>query len=250
VFLFSDISTNGTLSLVNGVFGLENFTLTIAGIYARTNGTIGIIPESSLDIEGSGAFDDLVLFDYFGTGTMNNMTINRSGITVIQGSSPLTINGSFTQIAGNYSLSDFGARSLTLMGAFSQAVGTSIVGEPDSNDTFVLAGPNTGPLPAVNLTGTLDTLRMSRNGATLTMGTAVNVINLKLRDGEVAPANLLTMAEDGRVIREFGFVNAALLGTSYDVEYFQSDRIHPTEAAQPLVLKNVWRTLAPLLTKK
>ena len=30
-------------------------------------------------------------------------------------------------------------------------------------------------------------------------------------------------------------------------EYFQADRIHPTEDAQPLVLKNVWGVLAPLL---
>jgi acyl-CoA thioesterase-1 len=33
-------------------------------------------------------------------------------------------------------------------------------------------------------------------------------------------------------------------------ELFQPDRIHPTEAAQEIVLKNVWRALAPLLRKK
>ena len=32
-------------------------------------------------------------------------------------------------------------------------------------------------------------------------------------------------------------------------EFFQSDRIHPNEAAQPAMLKNVWGTLAPLLRK-
>ena len=32
-------------------------------------------------------------------------------------------------------------------------------------------------------------------------------------------------------------------------EMFQPDRIHPTEAAQPAVLKNIWRALAPLLGK-
>ncbi len=32
-------------------------------------------------------------------------------------------------------------------------------------------------------------------------------------------------------------------------ELFQPDRIHPTEAAQPAVLKNVWVALAPLLKK-
>jgi acyl-CoA thioesterase-1 len=32
-------------------------------------------------------------------------------------------------------------------------------------------------------------------------------------------------------------------------ELFQPDRLHPTEAAQPAVLKNVWAPLAPLLRK-
>ena len=50
VFLLSNITINGTLSLVEGVFGLENFTLTIAGIYDRTDdGFIGIIPGSSIE---------------------------------------------------------------------------------------------------------------------------------------------------------------------------------------------------------
>lgn len=33
-------------------------------------------------------------------------------------------------------------------------------------------------------------------------------------------------------------------------DYFQADRIHPAEAAQPLILDSVWRALAPLLKGK
>jgi acyl-CoA thioesterase-1 len=33
-------------------------------------------------------------------------------------------------------------------------------------------------------------------------------------------------------------------------ELFQPDRIHPTESAQPIIVRNVWRALAPLLRKK
>ncbi len=32
-------------------------------------------------------------------------------------------------------------------------------------------------------------------------------------------------------------------------EFFQADRIHPNETAQPAVLKNIWGALAPLLRK-
>jgi acyl-CoA thioesterase I len=38
-----------------------------------------------------------------------------------------------------------------------------------------------------------------------------------------------------------------LEGFAEKLELFQADRIHPTEAAQPAVLKNVWTKLAPLL---
>ena len=41
-----------------------------------------------------------------------------------------------------------------------------------------------------------------------------------------------------------------LEGFAEDVTMFQPDRIHPTEAAQPAILKTVWRALAPLLKKR
>ena len=40
-----------------------------------------------------------------------------------------------------------------------------------------------------------------------------------------------------------------LEGFGEKTELFQADRIHPTEAAQSAVLKNVWKPLAPLLGK-
>jgi acyl-CoA thioesterase-1 len=33
----------------------------------------------------------------------------------------------------------------------------------------------------------------------------------------------------------------------YKPELFQADRLHPTEAAQPLLLERVWTALRPLL---
>ncbi len=38
-------------------------------------------------------------------------------------------------------------------------------------------------------------------------------------------------------------------GFAENIDLFQPDRIHPNEAAQPAVLKNVWGALAPLLRK-
>jgi len=39
-------------------------------------------------------------------------------------------------------------------------------------------------------------------------------------------------------------------GVGDKAELFQPDRIHPTERAQPIIVNNVWRALAPLLRKK
>jgi acyl-CoA thioesterase I len=41
-----------------------------------------------------------------------------------------------------------------------------------------------------------------------------------------------------------------LEGFGEKLELFQPDRIHPAEAAQPAVMRNVWAKLAPLLGKK
>ncbi len=42
-------------------------------------------------------------------------------------------------------------------------------------------------------------------------------------------------------------VNFLLDGFAQDLKYFQSDRVHPTEAAQPKILDNVWKVLMPML---
>ena len=41
-----------------------------------------------------------------------------------------------------------------------------------------------------------------------------------------------------------------LEGVAERPELFQADQLHPTAAAQPLILDNVWRVIEPLLTKK
>jgi acyl-CoA thioesterase I len=39
-------------------------------------------------------------------------------------------------------------------------------------------------------------------------------------------------------------------GFGEDLRWFQADRIHPTEQAQPLMLENLWPALKPLLLAK
>ena len=39
-------------------------------------------------------------------------------------------------------------------------------------------------------------------------------------------------------------------GMADKTELFQADRLHPTEAAQPILLDNVWKVLRPVLKAK
>ena len=48
--------------------------------------------------------------------------------------------------------------------------------------------------------------------------------------------------------RRLSFVPFLFEGFGERHEYFQPDGIHPTRAAQPLMLESVWKPLAPLLT--
>ena len=41
-----------------------------------------------------------------------------------------------------------------------------------------------------------------------------------------------------------------LEGMADKIELFQADRLHPTEAAQPILLDNVWKVLRPILKAK
>ena len=49
--------------------------------------------------------------------------------------------------------------------------------------------------------------------------------------------------------RKTAFVDFLLDGVALTPELFQSDNLHPTAAAQPRLLDNIWRVLEPLLKR-
>jgi acyl-CoA thioesterase-1 len=50
--------------------------------------------------------------------------------------------------------------------------------------------------------------------------------------------------------RKAALVPLLVEGFAESFEYFQSDRIHPTAQAQPMMLETVWRVLRPLLAER
>ncbi len=220
VTMVSNVTINGALNLSSHNLFIENNTLTVGGAFSRTTGAFGARTTSSMVINGSGDFADLVFsFSEFANNPINNLTINRTGGTVFLGNS-LIVGGTFTQTNGNFSLGAFSSYTLTLRGNFAQTGGSLVV--------FGLSGlviEGAGTLPAnVAITGpNLGILTMDRPGSTFATTSPVTIVNLNLFNGVVNNATFnLTMASDGLLTRRSGGSITQVLGvsTSYDVLYF------------------------------
>jgi acyl-CoA thioesterase-1 len=101
------------------------------------------------------------------------------------------------------------------------------------------------PIPAMqdNLTAMIGTSRAA--------GATVLLVGMRIppnygRDySERFHASFESLARKHKV----AFVPFLLDGFADSLDYFQADRIHPTAAAQPRMLENVWPALRPLLTR-
>ncbi len=67
--------------------------------------------------------------------------------------------------------------------------------------------------------------------------------NYGLEYTEAFKAIFSTVAKE----QQLPFVPFLLEGIANDRQYFQGDGLHPNEAAQPILLENVWKILAPAL---
>jgi acyl-CoA thioesterase-1 len=99
------------------------------------------------------------------------------------------------------------------------------------------------PVPAMkkNLAGIID--RAQKAGA------KVLLVGMRMPPNYGEAYNRAFEQAFADLAKEFktAFLPFLLEGFGDKVELFQPDRIHPTETAQPVVLKNVLRALAPLL---
>jgi hypothetical protein len=223
VSMVGNVTINGDLTLGDNNLLIESNTLTLGGDLIRTGGALGASTTSSLTVNGSGDFGDLVfIFTEAPNNPINNLTINRSGGTVYLGSS-LIVAGAFTQTAGTFSLGQFSAYTLTLRGNFSQAVAASLA--VFDNSSLVIEGA--GTLPAnVNILGpNLFSLTMNRPSRTFSSSSALTLTNLNLFNGVVSNTSLnIVMSDGGIVTRHSGGSITSVLGTvfpgaTFDVIY-------------------------------
>ena len=221
VLMVANATINGDLTINSGSLRIESSTITLGGNYFRVGGVLGIAPASSIVINGSGDFGDLVLAHYaFLNNPMNNLTINRAGPNgiVSQGTADLTVTGTFTLTRGNFFLPSTNA--LTLMGPFTRTVNGTMSSGP--NASLTISG--SGVLPGnILLTGSIRNLTMDRTapfpaGTDFHTPSTLTVTNLNLVSGTFTSTGGVSMANGGVITRRWGALTAPLgaIGT-YDV---------------------------------
>ncbi|MBA4055240.1 MAG: hypothetical protein C0490_11045, partial [Marivirga sp.] len=223
VRMLSDATINGDLTVSNGNLLVESATLTLGGLYNQVGGFIGITPNSSIIINGSGTFGNLILLPYsFPGNPMNNLTINRAGggpNIVSQGTANLSVAGTFTLQEGDLFLGS--NNSLTVLGDFVRVNGTL---SSDVFGNFAVAG--SGSLPAdIILTGAINNLSMDRTspdpgGNVFNTTSTLVVNNLNLTSGSFSHSGGVSMADGGTITRRWGVLNNAVGAVGqYNVVY-------------------------------
>lgn len=153
------------------------------------------------------------------------------------------------------------ARRLQEKGLDYNVVNASISGETSSGGRSRIEAALTAHAPRVVIValGANDGLRglpiaQMRDNLTAIVASAQKANARVLLVGQRVPPNYGSYALQfhkafGEVARarKTALVDFLLEGVATEPQLFQADNLHPTAAAQPLLLNNVWRGLAPLL---
>jgi hypothetical protein len=216
VTLASAVTIGGSLTLTSGNLLLAANTLTLSGTYTPNANSIGITSSSGLVINGTGAFGTL---SFTGGPAIGNFTINRTSSGSVTLGNDLNVTGSFTQTAGDIIVN---GKTFQISGAanYSRTAGNLNV---NSSSTVIFTG--TGTLPsAVGFTGgTLGTLTLDKDNASLVLNTSSSLIitNLNLTGGIFTSTGSTTMASGGTITRtdDGSITNAPSATSSYNIIY-------------------------------
>jgi len=217
VTLAADVTINGELELLSGNLSLSSRTLTINGNFIPTSGSLALSSTSSIVVGGSGTFTTLPLT---GSSTLNNLTINRSGITVAL-DRDLTIDGTFTHTLGNL---DFSDDDFTINGNYANAGGQFLF---NSASTLTVRGSGTvNALPYGSTTIGSFTLNNTNGASSSNPITIANTITLQ--NGAYTGTGAITMANGSTFVRGDGSTTQAINSSgSYNLIYNGSGTVTP-----------------------
>lgn len=198
VSLAGDVTIGGNLTLTSGNLNVGAHTLTLEGSVTANGNSIAVSPNSSLVVNGSGAFGT---FPFpAGAQTLANVTVNRGNGSVVF-AQDVTITGALSLEQGNL---NFSGVTLTLNGTFSRNTGlfasTSdesalVIGESGAFGTLAFD-------PTANILGTLT---LDRSSGTVDLNSNLRVQNeLNLLEGTFTNTSGLILGDGAVLTRDSG----------------------------------------------
>ena len=215
--LHASRTVGGTLSLSSGTLAIGANTLTANGTVSRSSGSFTGGASSNLVLGGAGG--NIVSFYMAASSSLNNLTIDRSGATVIV-ANPLTVTGTLTLTNGTLSVSNsvlalygtlsLGNGSITTTTASNLSIGGTGAAFTVPSSITALAILTVNRAAGVSLSAPLS-INWSGTGLVLTRGVLTTTA-----------ANLLTLASGAASSAgsDSGFVSGPMAKTTLSTSAF------------------------------
>jgi hypothetical protein len=213
---------NGDLVLTAGNLDISGKSLTLGGIFTPNGNSLQTNAFTNLTIDDTGTISSFGLLKISNSNVLGTLTLGGTIGRIVQLGANLTIADNLALSAGDLQLNGY---TLTLQSGLT--VGTGVLTSSASSGLSI-TDEGFGILPAdlqIN-GGSINTLSVKRDGATI--GTSSNLIisNLNLFAGTFTHTGIINMSTTGKITIERGVLtNPVGAITTYDVDYIGNDDI-------------------------
>ena len=216
VTLGSALTVAGAFTQTNGIFNINGNTLTLSGTVifpiASSNGTISGSATSNISITATAITNNLYMTS--GAQTLNNLTLNTSGVTLPLGSN-LTVSGAYTQTKG---IVNINGNTLTLSGTaiFSTTAANGTISGSATSNLLLSATTITNSLFMTVGFQTLNNFTLNSAGKTLTLGAGNNITvsGAFTQTNGILSLNGQSLTLSGTVVFPAASTNGTITGTA------------------------------------
>jgi hypothetical protein len=212
--LGSNLTVSGALTQTKGILDINGTTLSLSGtiVFPTTaaNGTISGSATSNLSITGTSITNNL--FMTAGSQTLNNLTLNKAGLTLSLGSN-LTVSGTYAQTNG---IVNINGNTLLLSGTatFPAAVANGTITGSATSNLLISATTITNNLNLTAGAQTLNNFTLNSPGKTLRTGTALTVSGTFNHTNGVLRITGMPLTLSGTIVFPVASANGTITGSN------------------------------------